>query len=830
MKHLFSASLLCAMIELSAQPTIALSQYATGFSSPVDIAHCGDERLFIVEQSGYIRIIDGQGNVKPQAFLDIDSRVQSGGEEGLLGLAFHPDYKNNGWFFVYYTNTSGNLVISRFSVSATNPDSADAASETIVLTVAHPGRSNHNGGNLEFGPDGYLYIGTGDGGGGGDPDDNGQNPLSLLGKILRLDVDTLPYRIPPDNPFYGFASVRNEIWALGLRNPWRFSFDRLTGDLWTADVGQNAWEEVDFQPAASNGGENYGWRCYEGNNFYSSSGFGCNTSYTFPVHEYAHSGGRCSVTGGYVYRGCSYPVLFGHYVFCDYCTGEFWTIYNNGGSWQVTTQLNSANFRFSSFGEDMNSELYVTGLDNGVIYKITETTQATLPTIVANPGTSFCPGGIVTLSTQPGFASYDWFFNDQSSAGSGLQIMAGIPGKFTLTVTGNNGCIYTTPGTTITELATPAPVVSAAFNSFCEGDSLQLTTGNFNSYNWSDGSTGASTYAQQSGSYAVTVTDANGCTGASSPFVVTEIPNPVPVIQQSGYMCAGSSVDLSTGTFAAYAWSTGETTQQITVSQPGDYDVTVTDVNGCLGISDKFTVIDGQLPQPVITSSNGNAFCEGGNTELDAGSGYSTYSWNTGGSLQTVTVSISGGYVVTVSDVNGCMGVSDTFVVNILPLPPIPTISQPDGGHLAASESGYRYQWYLDGNLLPDDTSQTIVFQSWGEYVVEILDSNGCASASQPYTPWIDGIHDTWLTNISIQPNPFTSEIIVHYTLDVLADSKILLLDLTGKEISTLLNEKQNAGSHTVIINTEKLGLSSGIFFLEISNGIMKRAFKMEKL
>ena len=255
------------------QPSINLQQIATGFNRPVDIVHAGDNRLFIVEQNnGRIRIMDQDGNINPTNFLDIGSRVGStANEQGLLGLAFHPNYASNGYFYVNYTATNGNTNISRFTVSA-NPDVANANSEVILLTVSQP-YNNHNGGGIKFGPDGYLYIGMGDGGSGGDPGNRAQNTTNLLGKMLRIDVDGgSPYSIPVDNPFVNNGSVSNEIWAIGVRNPWRFSFDRQTGDLWIADVGQGDWEEINMQPAASNGGENYGWRCYEGNIAFETAG------------------------------------------------------------------------------------------------------------------------------------------------------------------------------------------------------------------------------------------------------------------------------------------------------------------------------------------------------------------------------------------------------------------------------------------------------------------------------------------------------------------------------------------------------------------------------
>lgn len=345
---------------------VQLQFVASGFFKPLGLTHAGDERLFVVEQHGLISIIqDGQRLSTP--FLDIIDQVNSNAnEQGLLGLAFHPNYAQNGYFYVNYNGADGETIISRFEVSD-DPNTADAGSETVLLTIAQPYR-NHNGGQIAFGPDGYLYIGMGDGGSQDDPQNNGQNPDALLGKILRIDVDGgEPYAIPADNPYVDDDRYRNEIWAMGLRNPWRFSFDRVTGDLYIADVGQNAWEEIDFQPAGV-GGLNYGWRQFEASNCYLD---GCVLqSHTLPVFEYNHSGGHCSVTGGYVYRGQAYPELSGNYFLADYCSGTMWRLFRNAdGSWN-NDQIGQTGFLVSSFGEDVNGELYVLSQAAGEVYQI----------------------------------------------------------------------------------------------------------------------------------------------------------------------------------------------------------------------------------------------------------------------------------------------------------------------------------------------------------------------------------------------------------------------------------------------------------------------------
>ncbi len=350
----------------------------TGLSSPVDITHAGDGsgRLFIILQGGRIVIFDGVQILSPP-FLDITSLVSSGGERGLLGAAFHPNYGGNGFFYVSYTDSAGDSVIARYSVSL-DPNRADSTSGVILLTIPQP-FSNHNGGQLHFGPDGYLYIGIGDGGSGGDPQNNGQDLGTLLGKIIRIDVDSgLPFTVPPDNPFVGIVGAREEIWSYGLRNPWRFSFDRLTGDMFIGDVGQGSWEEVDFQPANSTGGENYGWRLMEGNSCFNPA-INCNNgTLTLPILVYDHSVG-CSVTGGYLYRGSKNPNLNGLYLYGDFCSGLIWGAQEDGlGGWNTTVLLDT-NFSISTFGEDESGEIYFAHLSatDGAIYQVVQSTSST---------------------------------------------------------------------------------------------------------------------------------------------------------------------------------------------------------------------------------------------------------------------------------------------------------------------------------------------------------------------------------------------------------------------------------------------------------------------
>jgi glucose/arabinose dehydrogenase len=359
-------------------PELGLEEVVSGLESPTAIVHAGDERLFVAERGGVIRVVRG-GEVLPVPLLDLRDRVGSGGERGLLSLAFHPRWQETGWVFLHYTDRGGDTVLSRFSLSA-DPDVARPGTERVLLRAAQP-FANHNGGQLHFGPDGYLYLGLGDGGSANDPQCNAQDLSTPLGKILRLDVDSgagaPPFHaIPPDNPFAGRAGARPEIWDLGLRNPWRFSFDRDSGDLWVADVGQNQREEVDFEPAGGAGGRNYGWKLQEGTLCLGSTA-GCggpvppcgSPAYTPPVLEYGHGGGRCSITGGYVYRGEGIAGLDGWYFYGDFCSGEVLAGRRQGSAW-VSAPTGLVVPSLTTFGEDAAGEIYAAGL-GGTLFRIT---------------------------------------------------------------------------------------------------------------------------------------------------------------------------------------------------------------------------------------------------------------------------------------------------------------------------------------------------------------------------------------------------------------------------------------------------------------------------
>ena len=371
----------------NAATTIALMPFISGLNQPLNMVQPpdGSNRFFVVERTGQIRVVVN-GTLQATPFLDVSGLITSaGGEQGLLGLAFHPSYSSNGLFFVYYTASNGDNTLARFRVSASNANQADPNSRTVLFALADR-FNNHNGGNGVFGPDGFLYVGIGDGGSAGDPDNNAQNLGSLMGKLLRIDVNSgNPYAIPPSNPFVGVSGARGEVWALGLRNPWRWTFDRQNGDLYIGDVGQGNWEEIDRHPAAAAAGNNYQWSCLEGTHAFNTSRTCSQGISTGPITEYDHSQGDCSVTGGYLYRGASISSLVGSYVYADYCSGRIWMLQQSGSTWNSSPLLDTT-LNVASFAEDRLGEVYVIDITGGVVYRMLDGSAPTAtPTRTSTP-------------------------------------------------------------------------------------------------------------------------------------------------------------------------------------------------------------------------------------------------------------------------------------------------------------------------------------------------------------------------------------------------------------------------------------------------------------
>ncbi len=587
---------------LYGQNGIRINRWINGVSIPVDIAHCNDERLFVIEKVGKIRIIRNNA-LTTVPFLDIASKVRStGGEQGLLGMAFHPDYKKNGLVYVNYTDRSAQTltVIEEYKLSA-DTNRLDSLSGRVLLTIPQP-YANHNGGCIKFGPDGFLYIGMGDGGSANDPQNNAQNKMALLGKMLRIDVNaTNKYNIPPTNPFVANTAYAPEIWAVGMRNPWRFSFDRLTGDLWIGDVGQGSWEEVDFEPAASGGGRNYGWRCYEGNANFNTNGCEPKNVFTFPVHEYFSDENinGCSVTGGYVYRGDRFPGLYGKYIYGDYCSGKIWSLHKNDSNRLINTLLyDHSNNGLTTFGEDAEGNLYFADASLSAIFQIWDTCTLNV-TMVTTDVT--CPGlkdgkAQTNLSGNP-VAVFQWSTGDTTETIDQLS-----PGAYRLTLTVGN-CRTVQEFIIRDKLADTSCIKPPFTASFCEGDSTVLVAceqPNAVKFNWFlNGSllpeNSERLIVLKAGEYSLSFVDSNGCQSLNS-NLVQAIQFPLPPKPE---IHVSRDTIFATPGYAIYRWYRfgvvhGESMVPFWWADQadGNYKVQVVDSNGCASVlSDSVAVV-----------------------------------------------------------------------------------------------------------------------------------------------------------------------------------------------------------------------------------------------
>ena len=485
LKYSFIILLAITTIFLNAQPNITTQTVYTNFNQPLALTHAGDERIFIVQKEGKIICINTLTEER-YTFLDIENLVSTNANErGLLGLAMDPDFQNNGHFFVNYTNNQGNTVIARFSLDSNNPLIASSASKLEIMTINQT-YSNHNGGCIAFGKDNYLYIGNGDGGSSGDPQNASQNPQSLLGKMLRIDVseatENEPYINPADNPYINDPAVRDEIWAFGLRNPWRFSFDKNNGDLWIGDVGQNVWEEVDYVPfEAFDTAPNFGWRCYEGFAPYNTNNCETANSYDEPVVVYNNDNDGCSITGGFVYRGCQYPNLYGYYLYIDYCSGRIWGIDADGDDLSNDELLgNFSNFNFASFGEDSNGELYLIGIANGTIYKIVETgAEISFNLEKTDPSCDGTEQGILSFTSSEDEDYWsDIFWNGVPSSELSINNLA--EGAYEIMLQGSNGCQLSLTE----EISNPSIIGSSVDLSTNNTEDSLIVNDIFDNYQW----------------------------------------------------------------------------------------------------------------------------------------------------------------------------------------------------------------------------------------------------------------------------------------------------------------------------------------------------------
>ena len=539
MKRFLLFALLAPLAGFAQTPTLTLTQVASGFTRVTTLSNAGDDRLFVCEKAGVIKFFRPYVGSTSTTFLNINSRVvnisSDSDERGLLGLAFDPNYAQNGRFYVNYINNSGNTVIARYTVSSNDPNAGNVDSEQILLTITQP-YSNHNGGCIAFGPDGYLYIGMGDGGSGGDPQNYSQNPNSLLGKMLRIDVsgNDAGYTIPSDNPFTSANdpnnAIRDEIWAIGVRNPWRWSFDRVNGDMWIADVGQNQYEEVNVQPASSTGGENYGWRCYEANNTYTATGCLAQSNYTFPIYNYTHSSGGCSITGGYVYRGNLYNDVFGRYFYTDYCDGVIRGIIPNGnGGYTNQSHGTFTQFQYTTLGEDQFGEVYI-AQQNGVIARLTIAASLPRAVITASGPLTVCLGDGLELSTglNP-LLSYSWEKDGIALLGAtSATLLPTQSGSYTVTTTNSAGS-STSEALQVTVNPLPGVSIAGINDAYCVYSpevalTLEPAGGELNGLGTNNANGTFSPELAGTGQVNIsyTIVDGNGCSNTASFDVIVD--------------------------------------------------------------------------------------------------------------------------------------------------------------------------------------------------------------------------------------------------------------------------------------------------------------------
>ncbi len=845
MKPICIFFLLSLPIFISAQPQIELQQIASGFSSPVEITHAGDDRLFVVERDGLIKLIDENGEVLADDFLDIESRVQSlggQGEIGLLGLAFHPDYVNNGFFYVHYTNNDYNSNISRFQVFPFNPNVADANTEEVLLTINQP-YMNHNGGCLRFGPDDYLYIGMGDGGSVGDPSNRAQNHQEFLGKMLRIDVDNGdPYSIPPSNPFVNDPNTLDIIWSLGLRNPWRFSFDKLTGDLWMGDVGQGEWEEINFQSASSAGGENYGWRCYEGNAAFNTNGCGNASEYDAPVYEYNHNGfTHCSVTGGHVYRGGEYTDMQGYYFYADYCSGQIWALHKIGNTFTNYEVANYPGFDISSFGEGNDGSLYAARLGNGRIYKLVSIACAdfTLTSMSTDETCSGDEDGSIDLTLSNGTMPYTFTWSNGMTTEDLNGINAGI---YSVTISDDSGCNILESFQIISGTPTNPNIEPNSATSFCEGNLVVLNAYDLPAgygYQWFEGGTelegetGQSLTVTESGAYYIIVTgDVCGTVSGTSNWITVDVePTPTqPFIEADGAtaFCEGASVTLNISaapTDYTIQWYNGsdllegELESALIVTTPGSY-YAIYD-GSCPSPSSNWVevTIDPVPPTAEFTYDGDNVLCEGESVTLTANgapAGY-TYQWYLNGTAinnetnQTISINTAGSYHVLFTGL--CTAV-DIFeeVFEVVLNPPIPVLSI--NADTLFAPSGYvEYEWFLDGNSLGTTTEDNfLLHQGNGNYTVVVSDTNGCSAVSDEIAFIFDSLAEIGIKELLINPNPFSQSFELSIELNQASMLTIEIFDSAGK----LIQASQENVFDFLSKRIDLKGEANGVYLLNI--------------
>lgn len=844
-RHLITLFFTFSLTFSFAQIDIELLPYASGFSSPIDIANAGDPRLFVVERAGTIKVIEQSGVVISFPFLDITDRVHfTGGqsEQGLLSLTFHPDYFMNGFFYVHYIRSNDNSVISRFQVDPQNPNIANASSELILMDVPQP-FSNHNGGDLAFGPDGYLYIGFGDGGSAGDPGNRAQNTQTFMGKMLRIDVDNgSPYAIPTDNPFVNNSDVLDEIWSIGLRNPWRFSFDRTTGDMWIGDVGQNAQEEIDVQLASSTGGENYGWRCYEGTNPYNTNGCGSVGEYVPPVFTYPHGTGSCSVTGGFVYRGTESPYLVGKYVLGDYCSGKLWTVEPDGnGGWTSAERGTFPGYNFSSFGEGFQGEMYVATLSSGTIYKLAAT-ACSIFTMNVEITDETCLGesdGSINITLENGTGPYTTTW---SIAYDGLNPTDLVTGTYAVTIEDSQGCQVGQSINIENGSASNFALEADGDTDLCSGGTVTLNAApapEGYTYQWFNGvnqltETTSTIEVSIAGNYFYSLEGPCPSLGTSNWVEVTAGSAPdAPFLSVDGAndFCADGSVTLLVPDApAGYSIQWYESAQAISGATANVYTgqtegiFTAQYIGDCDSELSNFIELGAEGPFLVIDFALGT--CVGETVDIadsavyDANNPNNTLTFHTGSPateanlLTNTVVSITENTNYVAFAQNGSCSDELEFTVTVNALPTQPVISV-DYLTLSIPDEYTNYQWYFEGNEIADANANTLEVIGNGTYSVEVFNDNNCSIVSDElFFMFSSTFNLQGINAVEVLPNPFTNQFILQIESESSKELQLNIQDELGKLIYTKKISVNKNWSEEIDLNNAP----AGIYFLNLSN------------
>ena len=835
--------------------TVSLEEYSTDNNWLIGFEYAPeDDRIYTIQKNGFIKICNADGSIEPIPFLDISSKVNNGlnnfnNEQGLLGLAFHPDYQSNGYCYVFYNEIgTGDVIIARFERRISDPDQLDPNSEQLIMTWPHP-QSNHVGGCIKFGKDGCLYIASGDGGGAGDPERNSQNLMNYFGKLLRINVDSgLPYSIPPDNPFTGSLSANDEIWAYGLRNPWRFSFDKKTGDLWIADVGQNEREEIDFQVFGVAGGQNFGWSCKEGSLPFNNDQCFPGAVYTDPIYEYDHelADGNCSISGGVVYRGTEYADLYGKYIFTDFCSGRIWALPKNGIEVGTVVEMGDFNNNdFTTLDQNENGEIFVTGFFSNIIYKIVSD-DCTPVAIIENADSIFLEyGDTVELSL---FAnenySYQWSRDSTLLTGdTSLNLNINEAGIYTVVVTNpENGCTNVSNEIAVfsnfTEVTIDGEIEvcenasfiynapffkNATYDWNAQGGTIENIEQNEITINWN--SSGA-------GFLSVEIFSLNGDTLHAGELDVSIFENDIEISGQGEWVtCQNENnghIDLSvtgTGPFLNQ-WSNGETTEDIFNLPAGIYEVLVSNEIGCTATASfiieaySSPIIDLDIP----ISCDGYAVLP--TIEIDS-IVICDYEWGASNPDSVTT----GTYSLTITDCFGCVYSSIIFVSTPPPLDISfdmfePDMGQSNGSITALVENGISPYEYLWSN---GATTQTVSNIPAGLYSVTVNDAVGCRQIDSILIGEIlsSPIFENTLT-YSISPNPFNDFFNLNLEINRSTLLSLNIIDISGKNIESLFDEKIfRSGLHPIKINADDW--PKGIYFLEIildNNKLVEKIIK----